>query len=64
MSRYSVTEVSTRFVKLFFLLLCTSPDLYGVPFAKILYLTDLAQNLLSLHIFSYLCVHLAISACI
>jgi len=26
------------------------------------YLTDLAQKLLSLHIFSYLCAHLAISA--
>jgi len=31
---------------------------YGVPFVKILYLTDLAQKLLSLHIFSYLCVYL------
>jgi len=42
--------------------------LYGVPFVKILYLTDLTQKLLSLHILSYLCAdnylcaHLAISA--
>jgi len=35
---------------------------YGAPFVKILYLTDLAQKLLSLHIFSYLCMHLYISA--
>jgi len=37
-------------------------SLYGALFLKILYLTDLAQKLLSLRIFSYLCVHLAISA--
>jgi len=38
-------------------------DLYhGAPFVKILYLTDLAQKLLYLCIFSYLCAHLAISA--
>jgi len=39
--------------------------IYGAPLVKILYLTDLAQKLLSLRIssaFSYLCVHLAISA--
>jgi len=36
--------------------------LYGAPFVKILYLTDLAQKLLSLRAFSYLCAHLAISA--
>jgi len=49
--------------------------MYGAPFLKILYLTDLAQKLLSLRIFSYLCAeikslrafsyictHLAISA--
>jgi len=35
---------------------------YGAPFVKILYLTDLAQKLLSLRAFSYLCEHLAISA--
>jgi len=35
---------------------------YGAPFVKILYLTDLAQKLLSLRICSYLCVHLAIFA--
>jgi len=35
---------------------------YGAPFVKILYLTDLAQKMLSLHIFSYLCAYLAISA--
>jgi len=35
---------------------------YGAPFVKILYLTDLAQKLLSLRIFNYLCAHLAISA--
>ena len=34
---------------------------YGVPFIKILYLTDLAQKLLSLHIFRYLCAEMAIS---
>jgi len=34
---------------------------YGAPFVKI-YLTDLAQKLLSLRIFSYLCAHLAMSA--
>jgi len=28
---------------------------YGAPFVKILYQTDLAQKLLSLHIFSYIC---------
>jgi len=28
---------------------------YGAPFVKTLYLTDLAQKLLSLRIFSYLC---------
>jgi len=32
---------------------------YGAPFVKILYLTDLAQKLLSLRIFSYLCADLA-----
>jgi len=36
--------------------------MYGAPFVKILYVTDLAQKLLSLRIFSYLCTHLAISA--
>jgi len=35
---------------------------YGAPFVKILYLTDLAQKLLSLHIYSYLCADVAISA--
>jgi len=35
---------------------------YGAPFVKILYLTDLAQKLLSLCIFSYLCTEIAISA--
>jgi len=35
---------------------------YGAPFVKILYLTDLAQKLLSLRIISYLCAHLVISA--
>jgi len=34
---------------------------YGMPFVKILYLTDLAQKLLSLRRDSYLCPHLAIS---
>jgi len=34
---------------------------YGAPFVKILYLTDLAQKLLSLRIFSYLCAEIAIS---
>ena len=34
---------------------------YGAPFVKILHLTDLAQKLLSLRIFSYLCAYLAIS---
>jgi len=37
---------------------------YGAPFVKILYLTDLAQKLLSLLIFSYVCAEIAISACI
>ena len=36
--------------------------LYGALFVKILYLTDLAQKLLRLRIFSYLCTHLAIPA--
>jgi len=44
--------------------------IYGAPFVKILYLTDLAQKLLSLRIFtyviqcafSYLCAEIAISA--
>jgi len=43
----------------------SQPDLgqrYGAPFVQILYLTDLAQKLLSLRIFGYLCAHLAISA--
>jgi len=35
---------------------------YGAPFVKILYLTDLAQKVLSLRIYSYLCADLAISA--
>jgi len=35
---------------------------YGAPFVKILCLTDLAQKLLSLRIYSYLCADLAISA--
>jgi len=35
--------------------------MYGALFVKILYLTDLAQKLLSLHIFSYLCAEIAIS---
>jgi len=34
--------------------------LYGVPFVKILNLTDLAQKLLSLRIFSYLCAEIEI----
>jgi len=34
----------------------------GAPFVKILYLTDLAQKLLSLRIFSYLCAEITISA--
>jgi len=37
-------------------------QLYGAPFVKILYLTDLAQKLLSLRIYTYLCADLAISA--
>jgi len=37
---------------------------YGAPFVKILYLTDLAQKLLSLCIFSYLCAEIAISTSI
>jgi len=37
--------------------------LYGAPFVKILYLTDLAQKVLSLGIYSYLCTDLIISAC-
>jgi len=37
-------------------------QMYGAPFVKILYLTDLAQKLLSLRRFSYLCADLAISA--
>jgi len=36
--------------------------IYGAPFVKILYLTDLAQKLLSLRIYSNLCADLAISA--
>jgi len=36
--------------------------MYGAPFVKILYLTDLAQKLLSLRGFSYLSADLAISA--
>jgi len=35
--------------------------IYGVPFVKILYLTDLEQKLASLRIFSYLCGEIAIS---
>ena len=35
---------------------------YGAPFVKILYLTDLAQKVLSLRIYSYLCTDLIISA--
>jgi len=35
---------------------------YGAPFVKILYLTDLAQKLVSLRIFSYLSAEIAISA--
>jgi len=41
---------------------CLRGDEYGAPFVKILYLTDLAQKLLSLRIFSYLCAHLAMYA--
>jgi len=37
-------------------------EIYGAPLVKILYLTDLAQKLLSLRIISYLCAYLAISA--
>jgi len=39
------------------------PDMldYGATFVKILYLTDLAQKLLSLRIYSYLCAEIAIS---
>jgi len=36
--------------------------LYGEPFINILYLTDLAQKLLSLCIFSYLSAEIAVSA--
>jgi len=35
---------------------------YGAPFVKILYLTDVAQKVLSLRIYSYLCTDLIISA--
>jgi len=35
-------------------------EVYGAPFVKILYLTDLAQKLLSLRIFSYLCAEIAV----
>jgi len=35
--------------------------IYGVLFIKILYLTDLAQKLISLRIFSYLSAEIAIS---
>ena len=35
---------------------------YGAPFVKILYLSDLAQKLLSLHISSYLRTEITISA--
>jgi len=35
--------------------------MYGAPFVKILYLTDLAPKLLSLCTNSYLCADLAIS---
>jgi len=34
---------------------------YGAPFVKISYLTDLAQKLLSLRIYNYLCADLIIS---
>jgi len=34
---------------------------YGAPFVKVLYLTDLAQKLLSLRMFSFLCAEIAIS---
>ena len=37
-------------------------DAYGAPFVKILYLTDLAQKVLSLRIYSYLCTDVIISA--
>ena len=37
-------------------------EAYGAPSVKIFYLTDLAQKLLSLRIFSYLCTEIAISA--
>jgi len=36
--------------------------IYGAPFVKILYLTDLAQKLLSLRIFSYLCAEMIATA--
>jgi len=36
--------------------------MYRPPFEKTLYLTDLAQKLLSLRIFSYLSAEIAISA--
>jgi len=39
-----------------------SRESYGELFIKILYLTDLAQKLLSLRIFSYLCAEITISA--
>jgi len=35
--------------------------MYGAPLVKILYLTDLAQKLLCLRIFSYLCADIVIS---
>ena len=38
-------------------------ETYGAPFVKILYLTDLAQKVLFLRIYSYLCTDLIISAC-
>jgi len=37
-------------------------DITPMVSSKILYMTDLAQKLLSLHIFNYLCAYLAISA--
>jgi len=36
--------------------------MYGALFVKIFYLTDSAQKVLSLRIFSYLCTEISISA--
>jgi len=59
---FSLQKPKNPYCRNFSLRVATLLRLYGAPFVKILYLTDLAQKVLSLRRDSYICTHSAISA--